>query len=525
MRFSLVAVVLLLAAPAGARGPSSPAAVRRQLNQVEKLLVEEQVEAAEKLLAGVAKASADQARVLQLRAEIQFLTGAYDSAAELAREAVRRNRSSPRARALRNLCTSTAAAVKGYVEHRSAGGHFRIFTERGSDELLASFAGETLEKIRDVLKESLGYVPTDPIRLEIYPRPETLSQVSPLTLEEISRSGTIALSKYNRLMIVTPRALLRGYPWLDTLAHEYAHLVISRVSANATPIWLHEGLAKFFEAAWRLPAGAPAPLTPTQEHLLAEALRANALIRWEQMHPSMAKLPDQRATSLAFAEVQLAIAFVAKQAGVSGLRRMLEALRAGQSDWQALRAVTGLDRAAFDREFRRHLRSLNLRRLSGLVPPELQFGKPQSKEQRISALRETRARRYLRLAELLRERRHTRAAIVEYQKARSVLGPRDELAANHLARAYLEISSPAQAVSALLPVLEYYPDLPGPQVTMGVAHLKNGDLLGAERHLKVALRLNPFDPEIHCGLATALRGRSASEATRHETICRKLTRQ
>jgi tetratricopeptide (TPR) repeat protein len=503
--------------------PASAApSTRRQLNQVERLLVEEQIEAAETLLASIARSAPDQPRVTQLQAEVRFLKGDYEAAALLAREAVRRNRSSLRAKSLRNLITSTADAVKGYVEHRSAGGHFRIFTQRGSDELLASFAGETLERLRDVLKESLGYAPSDPIRIEVYPQPETLSQVSPLTLDEIHRSGTIALSKYNRLMIVTPRALLRGYPWLDTLAHEYVHLVVSRVSSNATPIWLHEGLAKFFESAWRLPTGSPAPLTPTQEHLLAEALRANAMIRWEQMHPSMAKLPDQRSTSLAFAEVQLAIAFVAKQAGVSALRRLLEALRAGQSDWVALKAVTGLDRAAFDQQFRKHLRSLELRRLTGLVPPELRFGKAPSKEQRISALRESRARRFLRLGEMLRSRGHTRAAIVEYQKARGVLGPRDELAANHLARAYLEISSPAQAVSALLPVLEYYPDLPGPQVTMGVAHLRNGDLPAAERHFKVALRLNPFDPEIHCGLANALRGRTAAEASRHEALCRKL---
>ena len=45
-------------------------------------------------------------------------------------------------------------------------------------------------------------------------------------------------------MAVTPRALLRGYPWRDTLAHEYVHLVISRLSHNRVPVWLHEGLAE-----------------------------------------------------------------------------------------------------------------------------------------------------------------------------------------------------------------------------------------------------------------------------------------
>jgi tetratricopeptide (TPR) repeat protein len=349
-----------------------------------------------------------------------------------------------------------------------------------------------------------------------------LSQVSPLTPEEIDRSGTIALSKYNRLMIVTPRALLRGYPWRDTLAHEYVHLVVSRLSNNNAPIWLHEGLAKFLEAAWRSPPGTSPPLSPTQEHLLAEALRGRQLIRWEQMHPSMAKLPSQRAAALAFAEVQTAIEFVAHHSGAASLRRLIDALRSGRSDFQALFAATGLARSDFDRGWRKYLRGLNLRRLTGLIPEELRFGKEPTKEQRIAAVKEGQARKFLRLAEMLRARGLTRAAIVEYQKARGLLGPRDELVTNHLARAYLEISSPAQAIDTLLPVLEYYPDLPGPQVTIGTAYLRSGDMVAAQRHLRAAFRINPFDPEIHCNLALVLRGQSPAEAALHQSVCAKL---
>ena len=58
--------------------------------------------------------------------------------------------------------------------------------------------------------------------------------MSPLTEDEIETTGTIALSKYNKLMVVSPRATLFGYPWMDTLAHEYTHLVVSRGS-RTTP--------------------------------------------------------------------------------------------------------------------------------------------------------------------------------------------------------------------------------------------------------------------------------------------------
>ena len=41
--------------------------------------------------------------------------------------------------------------------------------------------------------------------------------MSTLTEKEIETTGTIALCKYGKLMIVTPRATVFGYPWMDTL--------------------------------------------------------------------------------------------------------------------------------------------------------------------------------------------------------------------------------------------------------------------------------------------------------------------
>ena len=71
-------------------------------------------------------------------------------------------------------------------------------------------------------------------------------------------------------------------------------------------------------------------------------------------------------------------------------------------------------------------------------------------------------------------------------------------------------------------MLEYYPELPGPQVTMGMAYLRNGDRKAAVKHLRVALRINPFNPELHCGLALALKGRADGEARLHDDLCRRL---
>src|SRR5262249_29214924 len=153
-----------------------------------------------------------------------------------------------------------------------------------------------------------------------------LAKVSTLTRREIETSGTIALCKFNRLMIVSPRALARGYPWLDTLAHEYTHFVVSRVSANTVPIWLHEGLAQVEEQEWRAPG--PPPLTPMMEHLLATALgKGRRLITFEEMYPSMAKLPSQADTALAFAEVFTVVEYLNERVGAAGIAQLIRRLR------------------------------------------------------------------------------------------------------------------------------------------------------------------------------------------------------
>ncbi len=79
------------------------------------------------------------------------------------------------------------------------------------------------------------------IPVEVYADARALSEVSTLPLEAIKTSRTIAVCKFNQILITSPKALVRGYGWQDTLAHEYVHLVVSKKSHNRVPIWFHEG--------------------------------------------------------------------------------------------------------------------------------------------------------------------------------------------------------------------------------------------------------------------------------------------
>lgn len=506
-------------------GPNSGSPAQRAL-EIEFLLAQWQIEAAEAALEPLVARAPQQPEVLAAAASVRFHRGDHEAAVSLFERALaadtRRLLPAP-LRELAAVARSTAELVRSFVSTRSAGGHFVIRTSRGRDQLLAPFAGEALEALRGRLARDLGFAPHEPIVVEFYGAPDDLARASPLTVDEIRRSGTIAICKYNRLMVVSPAAFPRGYPWLDTLSHEYVHLVLSRRARNQLPIWMQEGLAKLFETRWRTDDAAPPPLSAVQEHLLDQALARRRLIAWGQMHPSMAKLPTQQATALAFAQAQTAMSFLVAREGPTAPRRLVEAIADGAEAWEAIGLVAGLDRRAFDRAWRQYLARLGLRPYPGLVPPALTFGPEPSHEEQIRALRARRAQDLFRLADMLRQRGQRAAAVVEYRKALALLGGRDTLVANALARTYLELDAPGQAIAALTPLLAYYPELAGPQTTIGVAYLRTGDHQAAASHLEVALRVNPFAPELHCGLAQALPRGPRRE--RHARLCQQLTHQ
>ena len=194
---------------------------------------------------------------------------------------------------------NTRNALKSFDEIATKDGRFLIRYST-KDRALIPYLVDVLTATDAVLSADFQYRPKGRVLVEIYPEIKYLAAVSPLTEEDIETSGTIALCKYNRLMFTSPRALVRGYGWRDTVAHEFVHYYVTKMSSNTVPIWLHEGIAKFQESRWRAEPGAH--LDPPQEDLLARSLAADKLITFEQMHPSMAKLPSQEAAGLAFAE-------------------------------------------------------------------------------------------------------------------------------------------------------------------------------------------------------------------------------
>jgi tetratricopeptide (TPR) repeat protein len=384
------------------------------------------------------------------------------------------------------------------------GEHFVVSYPKGKDEVLVPYLLETLEAERAALAGDLGVAPAEKVRVEVLSAVSDLARLSTLTEAEIRASGTIALCKYGKLMLVSPKALFTGYDWLDTAAHEYVHYAVMRAAGPATPIWLHEGLAKWLETRWRGAGGQD--FSPFSAALVRRAADQGTLVSFEQMHPSMAKLPTQERTALAFAEVVLAVELMVAKAGTPALARTLELLAAGASADAAVAQAVGMPWPAFMDAWRRSLATRPLPRGGAQALQRLRFiddpkqGGPWAEW---AELDDPKAREFARLGELLRERGHPLAARLEYRKALDRGGARVAVLANQFAAVAIQTGRQAEAEQVLGEALGWNPDHPALRVRLGRLQLERKEFAGARQQLTLANRQDPFDPEIHAGLAQA----------------------
>ncbi|MGO9828992.1 MAG: peptidase MA family metallohydrolase [Myxococcaceae bacterium] len=506
--------LLLLLLGVGLGHPSdvgSSAEARARLRSLEGLLDEEDY-------AG-AHATWDELRVQHPEASesldffggrIAFGEGRYREAVELLEAAGGDDRPGSYLR----LARDTLAVTKDHLRAESE--HFVFLYPPGKDAVLAPWALEALEAQRSALLEDLGYAPAGKVRVEVVSDASELARASTLSKKEIDATGTIAICKFNKLIVTSPKAVLKGYDWLDTLAHEYTHLVVTQKGHNNVPIWLQEALAKYLESRWRGPAGKALP--PSSRALLAERVKRNTLVPFAKMHPSMAKLPSWQDAATAFAEVFFAAEYLDHEHGRKALRGIVDAMGTGASDQQAVETVTGHSFPAFERGWMAYLRAQPVPRAAPagaeklvLRDPKATASAPEAKGRELgfhdfADVEEPAARRYAHLGELFRERGRFGAAAEEFGHAHGLVGAKYESVANKYALALFAIRRVDEAEKVLLATLEAHPGSATTQVHLGRIYLSRGDWRRARDAYQGAIAQDPFDPEIHVALIRAAQG-------------------
>ncbi|MFQ5482062.1 MAG: peptidase MA family metallohydrolase, partial [Nitrospinaceae bacterium] len=450
--------------------PATPARADLQddLQQGYSLLDQWRVEEADAYARQLADAYPETGDVFFLQARIEFYKGDY---AESLKVLAGVDDSTAMVKELKHLVTRTQAITSKFVTRETD--HFLIRYPGGPDELLTYYAPEVLEASYAILGEIIGHFPKEKVRIDIYPDRVPFSEVSPLTLEEILTSGTVALCKYRRIMLMSPASAVRGYNWMDTLSHEFVHYLLSSASHNNVPLWFHEGIAKYLETRWR---NTPY-LSPVMKTVLASGLKNDYLIPLENMMPSLAKLKSAEDVHLAYAEVATMVEFMVQLKGETVIGGMVRSLRDGVSFDRSLETHVGMNLQAFQAAWKEHFRTKNLKSIPGLKVLRFEFknkkrppGGEDGLQDIFSALGGKQARDWTLLGDILQNRQFADAAIVEYSKAIQEAKSRSPILYNKLAETYLEKKQFPKAEKLLLTSLGYYPEFPATLANLGTLY-------------------------------------------------------
>lgn len=414
----------------------------------------------------------------------------------------------PDVRAMLDKAKAAHALFEGRPLHNSQDGRVHVIFSNPKDEVLAPYFFDAIKAASPKLVRALGPLPSVPARFEFIQSPADLANITTLPLDAIYTTGTIGITKYHRVMMASPRITLTGYEWLDTAVHEYVHFLVSIRTFNRTPVWLHEGLAKFYEASWR--SDSSPSISSTQAALLDAAFREDRLITLEQMHPSIALLPSQAQAALAYAQVQTMIAFLQAKRGPGAIASVLSQVANGAdaatafgrsykkgwdtfyADWKKATAkqVASMHKKAFvpQRFAQKNQNSSQL----DLNPPDV-----------FSRLESGQARKHARLATLLAQRGHGAQAISQFERALKA-APRiskDPKLARRLGELYLEQDRYALAYRFLSTAALEDPSDAYLATLQAQAALDMGRKELAQRAASRALAQNPMIPQLHCILS------------------------
>ena len=457
----------------------------------------------------------DSAEAAYYRGRLLFEQGKYDEAVKAYGEAEQRGAGKGAIEQDLRLARAAAEETKGTEAFESA--HFIVRIRPGKDTLLAPYALEGLEKAYAGLTKDLGVDPGHKVRVEIYDSAKSLAHVSPLTVDQIKNSGTIALCKYSRLMVTSPKALLRGYPWLDTVSHEFVHYLVTQMGRNTVPIWLQEGLAKFLETRWR---GAPGmAVDDLSLALLQDAAKKGKLIPFAKMHPSIAMLPTQEQAALAFAEVEAAIRLLYQRGGQAALTELISAMAAGMTEEQAVAQAYGKSFEEFEADWRAEVRkprakATSQKNVRPAVAHKLVFkedakgrAEPPSLEGGIhEGPPDGEGKRAARLGEIFYARKRWGAAAKEYARARQHLPREVPQLARRYAFSEMQMGRFAEAEEALRSAVERDPEDEAAQALYAHVLLKRGALEKARAALDLGITVDPFDPDLHATYVEVARG-------------------
>lgn len=313
---------------------------------------------------------------------------------------------------LADIARGCARVTAALVVDRDDAASLEIRYQDERDRALTPLITETVVKARDALTRDLGVSWPKPTRIIVVRDLLSLSAMTGLPYKSAQTTGTVAVAKWGRVTLLSPRASRHGYGWRDTIAHELTHLAVTRATQDRAPLWLQEGVAKRQEVRWREPG--PFDDRPTPDAVVMRGIELKLDLSLDKLGPSIAMLPSADAAMVAFAEVTSFVRFYADNAGEGALPKLFKQLRPTDDGDDkdvdaALRDASGADLRGWDTRWRGYLAGKPREPLPAL------FGL--GSDASMGDLRDLRDR--VRLAELLLGRDHPAQALLELDRLKS----------------------------------------------------------------------------------------------------------
>ena len=521
---TLVLFCLLTAYIIGGTLPARSSEIGELFDKVEKDIKTWQISSASVSVdqaLKIADTDDEKFRSFYLKSLVDFYKGDYQSAKEYGEKALS-NKEIEEETGFLNFIVAASSSAPEFTEIKSE--NFVIRYANPKDIILAEYAKDVLEKSRYEIGLDLEAYPEDPVIVEIYPDMKSFTLASTLPAKNVEKTGVVGICKFNRIMILSPRLLPKGYTWADTLAHEYVHYLVFLKSENRVPVWLHEGIAKYEEKRWKEKDNDV--ISPLYETILSEALKKNELVPIEKMHPSLAMLESAREAQLAFAQSGTMVSHLVDNWGQEALVNLIESIRDTDDYQAAIESVTNLNFPLFYESWEKDLRSKNLEeKIPGVSVKGVRIKNTEKKSidgsEDLIEIDNNRARDYTRLGDLLKQRGRLSPASFEYEKALE-LDPYSPVISSRLASALNIIGETKRAREVLYPILEFYPSHMDIHMILGRIYLDEGNLSKAEEEYLTAVSINPYDPEVHASLIVLYDKQGQTELKQREETFLKL---
>jgi Flp pilus assembly protein TadD len=425
-------------------------------------------------------------QVLSVQGYVSFLDGDYAAAEQdLARAA-----SNPEAARLLPIVRASRALAGTLQRRVSPSGRIVVTYRAFPDEALVPYLFEAGDAALDALSLRLGIAPRGPVRIEVAPALDDLARVTGLPESQVRASGTVAVCKYNRIVLVSPSAFPGGYPYADTLGHELVHFLLTLEGGDRLPLWFQEATAKYLESTWR--GASPGTLTRGQRLLLTGAAAQGRLIPFSSLRGSLARMPRIDDTALAFAELSSFAAFLERSIGAGTLARLAAALPTADEE-TAVARVAGRTLASLVETWEK---TLAIEGLSDGGPPGSLPWLDARGEDGLETLAEAAADE-VRLGDSLRANGRHRAAAVRYERALAGMPSPHPAVVARLAATLVDASAPDEALAAIGG--SGLDDAESPLVARerGRALAAAGRNREAIEPLLAAVRSNPYDADTH----------------------------